>query len=191
MKRKLLASLLLIAVVAGLVGASTWAWFTDTETIDNNYVTTGNLDLTVWGGPFVATNLEPGAGYTSAGVFCARNDGNYDMKWRGAMINVADPQGLRNYLYVRAVINPTGAQGNYGPMDTTLWTDVPFSNLESWATSPILMNDPTWPFAPGSWACYRVEVALHSSAPDAVQGATLNADLYIQATQRINTGWSQ
>ncbi len=43
-KRKVLASLLVIAVVTGLVGASTWAYFSDTETSDNTF-TAGTLDL--------------------------------------------------------------------------------------------------------------------------------------------------
>jgi predicted ribosomally synthesized peptide with SipW-like signal peptide len=187
-KRKVLASLLVIAVIASLVGASTWAYFHDTAAIDNNYVSTGNLDLTVWGGPFVVENLEPGAGYRDAGVFCAKNDGNYDMKWQGWLTSVSDPKGLRDYLYVKVVMNPTGNQGNYGPSNTTLWTDVPFTTLES-ASSYILMNDAVWPFGPGDWACYGMGVKLISSAPDSVQGARVDSNLYLEATQRINPGW--
>jgi len=43
-KRKVLASLLVIAVVAGLVGASTFAFFSDTEDSSNTF-TAGTLDL--------------------------------------------------------------------------------------------------------------------------------------------------
>jgi len=44
-KRRILASLLVIAVVAGLVGASTWAYFSDVETSEDNTFTAGTLDL--------------------------------------------------------------------------------------------------------------------------------------------------
>lgn len=45
MKRKVLASLLLIAVVMGLVGAGTMAYFSDTETSSGNTFTAGTFDL--------------------------------------------------------------------------------------------------------------------------------------------------
>jgi len=46
-KRRMLASLLLIAVVASLVGASTWAWWSDTETSTDNTFTTGTLAMVI------------------------------------------------------------------------------------------------------------------------------------------------
>ena len=48
MKRKVLASLLVIAVVAGLVGAGTWAYFSDTGTSSANTFTAGTLILKLW-----------------------------------------------------------------------------------------------------------------------------------------------
>jgi len=44
-RRKVLASLLVIAVVAGLVGASTWAYFSDTETSTPNTFQAGTVNL--------------------------------------------------------------------------------------------------------------------------------------------------
>jgi predicted ribosomally synthesized peptide with SipW-like signal peptide len=44
-KRTILVSLLVIAVVASLVGASTWAWFSDTETSTGNKFTAGTLNV--------------------------------------------------------------------------------------------------------------------------------------------------
>jgi len=43
----MLASLLLIAVVAALVGASTWAYFSDVETSEDNTFTAGTMDLKI------------------------------------------------------------------------------------------------------------------------------------------------
>jgi len=44
-KRKVLASLLVIAVVVGLVSAGTWAYFSDTETSSGNTFQAGTIDL--------------------------------------------------------------------------------------------------------------------------------------------------
>lgn len=190
MKKQLgfLFVILLIAAMAYGV-MSTGAWFTDTAAIDNNSIQTSNLDLEVWGGPFVATALEPGAGYQSLGTFCAKNAGGYDMKWRGWIDSVNDSKGLRNYLQVKAVLNPNDS-GNYGPKGEPLFADVPFTDLTQ-ANTWLVMDDPTWAFAPGHYACYDVQARVLDTAPNAVQNATLTARLYIEATQRINTGWTQ
>ena len=78
MKKKwtILIALVAIAVMAyGVIGSG--AWFTDTQTISDNVITTGIMELGVSGGPLVVNNLEPGAGYQPAGYFCAQNTGNY------------------------------------------------------------------------------------------------------------------
>ena len=184
-----LIGITLLSVLAfGVLG--TGAWFTTDESISGNSVSTGTLDLEVSGGPFSGTNLEPGAGYTSLGIFCVENIGDYDMKWRGWLKDVDDAKGLRNYLQVQAILNPTGYEGNYGPADTTVFTDVPFTDLMG-PNSHILLNDPVYPFSPGYKACYQINAKLLSSAPNAVQAATLNTNLYIQGTQYINTGWGE
>jgi predicted ribosomally synthesized peptide with SipW-like signal peptide len=41
--------MLAIALIVGLVGAATWAYFSDVETSSNNTFTAGTLDLTVDG----------------------------------------------------------------------------------------------------------------------------------------------
>ena len=47
MKRKVLVSLLVIAAVASLVGAGTFAWWSDTERSTNNTFTTGTLGMVI------------------------------------------------------------------------------------------------------------------------------------------------
>ncbi len=42
---KLLTSLLMIGVIAGMAGAGTWAYFSDTETSTGNTFTAGTIDL--------------------------------------------------------------------------------------------------------------------------------------------------
>lgn len=63
---KILVSLLMIGVVMGIAGAGTWAYFSDTEQVNNNQFTAGTLDLVVTDSqtgsqlPFVVTNVKPG-----------------------------------------------------------------------------------------------------------------------------------
>jgi predicted ribosomally synthesized peptide with SipW-like signal peptide len=186
-----------IAAVVALLGVlaygvtGTGAWFTDSAKIENNSIATGNLDLTVWGGPFQAANLEPGADYSKLGVFCARNDGSYDMKWRGYLKDVSGSSALKDKLSFRATLNPEGAVGNYGPSGKVLFTDVAFSTLMNPDNGYILMDDPDYAFAPGSWACYQIDVRLAASAGNAVQSKTVSAAIRLDATQRINPGWSE
>lgn len=62
MKRTVLVSMLVVALIAGLVGAATWAYFSDVETSSDNTFTAGTLDLTPDSpGAFVSglTNLAP------------------------------------------------------------------------------------------------------------------------------------
>ncbi len=184
------AIIALVAVLAYGV-SSTGAWFTDSAKIENNAISSGNLDLTVWGGPFQVSNLEPGGEYRSLGVFCAKNEGDYDMKWRGYIKDFAGSTALKDKLYIQAIMNPTGAVGNYGPSNATLFTDVSFNTLTNPANGIIVTDDPTWAFTPGSWACYDIQVKLSSSAGNIVQGKSLTATLHLDATQRINTGWNE
>jgi len=61
--KKILISLMAIALVIGLVGAGTVAYFSDTETSEDNTFTAGTLDLTAVGGspmPFAVANMKPG-----------------------------------------------------------------------------------------------------------------------------------
>lgn len=191
----LITTLVLLTVLAfGLLG--TGAWFTDSATLAGNRVSTGNLDLGVtWNGAWSVTKIEPGADYRLLGYFCAINAGDYDMKWRGMLRNITDEKGLRWYLVVRATANPSDLpadllpNGNHGPDNTIVFTDVPFHTLTGW-NAYIQDAHPSYPFNPGEKICEKVEVKLLSSAPNSVQAATLTADLYLDATQYISDAWS-
>jgi predicted ribosomally synthesized peptide with SipW-like signal peptide len=70
MDAKILASLMVIGLVASAIGVGTYAYFSDTETSSGNTFTAGSLDLQVdidgawknpWVGPFFDfTNVKPG-----------------------------------------------------------------------------------------------------------------------------------
>jgi predicted ribosomally synthesized peptide with SipW-like signal peptide len=183
-----LATLGIMAVlVFGLV--STGAWFTDSASIDGGQVTTGNLDLRLGqDGPWKITNIEPGAPYQTFGYFCAYNDGDYDMKWRGYLEIVGDT-ALAPYLLIKATANPEGYVGNHGPQGDVVFQDVPFNTLKVW-NGYIQDAHPLYPFKPGDRICEKIEVKLLSTAPNAVQGKTLIANLNIEATQFISDAWS-
>lgn len=196
-----------VAAIA-LVGALAWgalgtgAWFTDTAALEGNVVTTGNMDLSAGSAnadsivnqPMGFDNLEPGAGYVTVGYFWTRNDGDYDMKWRG-YLNLSGNTGLTEYIQVRCVLNPTSGPWdslvNFGPPDSEVFTNVPLSALQVAGNSHILMKDPDWPFTPGAFAFYELQAKLLSTAPNAMQEKTLTADLVLDATQYINTGWTE
>jgi predicted ribosomally synthesized peptide with SipW-like signal peptide len=55
MKRKLLVSLILLGIAAGLVSLGSYAWFTDLETSVGNTFTAGTIDIWVDGQPSWAT----------------------------------------------------------------------------------------------------------------------------------------
>jgi len=76
-KRKVLASLLVIAVVAGLVGASTFAYFSDQEESSENIFQAGTIDLTLEeseGAPIDLGNMKPGD--TASGTITVSNIGS-------------------------------------------------------------------------------------------------------------------
>jgi spore coat-associated protein N len=71
--KKILGLTVAALLVMGLVGGGTWAYFSDTETSQNNSLTAGTLDLTIGGGntavtTFSATAVKPGDSGTGSSV---------------------------------------------------------------------------------------------------------------------------
>jgi predicted ribosomally synthesized peptide with SipW-like signal peptide len=178
----------------------TGAWFTSTLQINNNVLATGRLGLKVEGGPFVAEKIEPGAGWKDIGWFCVTNDGDFNLKWRAWFKDVNDPKGLRNFLHLRATLNPSSPDheshgGNEGShdknhADVVLFEDVPFTELMSDKNSYLLV-DPTTivaggrPFSPRDRVCYGFEARMANDAGDEQQNGTLTARLHVFGTQWI------
>jgi hypothetical protein len=176
----------------GLMGSG--AWFVDSASI-SGAISSGNFDLEVTGEPLQLVKIEPGADYQKVGEFCVQNKGDYDMKFRGYMKDVNDPNGLREYLLLKIeskAFNETD-QNNYGPQDgAVLATDVPFTDLMVWnqiiTTNPDGVDDPE-PFAAGKKACYILSGKLTDAAGNDQLAKTLTANLFLNATQWINAGW--
>jgi predicted ribosomally synthesized peptide with SipW-like signal peptide len=193
MTKKMLGIVAVLAALAilafGLYG--TYAWFTDAGEITGNSVTTGSLDMKVWGGPFVGEKMEPGADYKTMGTFCVENIGDYDMKMRGWMTDVVDAKNLRQYVLVRATMNPEGNVGNYGPANALMFTDIPLSELTQANDYFSTDHEGTEAIYKGLWACWKIDAKVMGTAPNSVQNALITSKMYIQATQFINEGWSQ
>lgn len=203
--KKIIASLAMIALVGTLAVGATRAWFTDSEQISGNQVTTGNFDVGVTPDSFTVTNIEPAPAevdsYISAGTFAVKNIGVYDMKWQGKLDMITNQHSISNYLKVRVNMLAHGEQTvggesvdcNYGPNVgvVPLFSGVPLNKLKDYSFGHILMDDPTDAFEPGHTACYEIFVRMDPTAPNSVQSSMLNANLIIEATQRFNPGWTQ
>ena len=75
--KKVLFSMMAVALVVGLVGAGAFAYFSDTETSTGNSFTAGSLDLVLGEGqpvPFSVTDLKPGD--SGQGYFTVTNAGS-------------------------------------------------------------------------------------------------------------------
>jgi predicted ribosomally synthesized peptide with SipW-like signal peptide len=186
----LMTILALFAIMAlGMSGTS--AWFTDQKSIENLTISTGNLDLQINNVTQAAILFEPGDGYKEVLRFCAKNNGDYAMKWRAVIAPVQNDAGLQTILLFKAIINPPGLAGNYGPANTVRFSDIALSALL--VPNAHFMLGPTSdePFLSGKQICYSLQAKLQSSAGNILKGKVFKANLVFNATQWINPGWSE
>jgi len=200
----IVATIALAAVVAfGAFG--TGAWFTDAATISDVQVQSGNLELEVtWYADPVAT-LEPGGAFVPVGWLHIKNAGDYDMKYRG-YVEVTGGTELAPYVELKGVVNPAGHQGSYGypndvyvtPNDHPIEWEASLQGLRNWgsASNPcfyVASDAPDSPaeFEPADDTWVRVFATLAGGAPNSVQDKTLAATVHFEATQWINSGWTE
>lgn len=202
--KKIITSLAMIALVGALTVGVTRAWFTDSEQVLGNQVTTGIFEVEVTPNAFTIADIGPAPAeeesYISAGTFAVKNVGDFDMKWRGYMNVTKNEHNVSDYLRVRVnmlahggkMVGGSWVSCNYGPPSgTTLFSGVPFNELKYYSYGHLLMDDPVWAFEPNHNACYEVFVRMDPTAPNSVQNSMLDANLLIEATQRFNPGWTQ
>ena len=197
MKRFLVLSflfLLLIVVMAyGVSGSG--AWFTDQVRLENNSITTGNLDLVISDVTQSTPTLEPGGDYQELLRFCLKNGGSYDLKWRGILTGIQAPDGLADQILIRVMINPeSGFSGNYGRTKTIWFKNQPANTLMA-PNSELLVDASTTsePFKPNDRACYSFQAKLAESAGSEFEKKSFHATLQLDATQWISTAseWSK
>ena len=100
--KKILGLAIIALIVIALVGAGTWAYFSDTETSEDNTLTAGRLDLTADGGDsavttFSVTEKAPG------------DSGNGST----ALVNAGTLSGELDVTF-SAITNTGGSTGEYG-----------------------------------------------------------------------------
>lgn len=191
MKRSYLIFFISIFLVMAYGMTGTGAWFTDQVMIEDAAVTTGNLDLVLSDITKFTPALEPGGDYKEALRFCAKNNGTYTMKFRGVLANIVAPSGMAEKILVKAVMNPVGLAGNYGPANTPRFENVPVAELMAANTHILLDSTVAEPFKKDDFICYSIQAKLSSAAGNAYQSKTFSANLILDATQWINPGWSE
>ncbi len=193
MRRILIIFIILLALLAvmALGMSGTGAWFTDEAVLESNSISTGSFDLVISDVAKTVLTLEPGADYLELLRFCAHNGGTYDMKWRGMFSNVQAPAGLADLITFKAVVNPGGLAGNYGPSNTTWFTDVPASSLMAPNPSFLLDTAAARVFKPGDFICFSLQARLDKTAGNDFSEKSFTANFKVEAVQWINAAWEK
>lgn len=207
MKRSILLSVLVLGAVAALVGAGSWATFSDTETSEDNIVSTGSLNLIVgtttggpqcvfndpWVGPlFSLTNAAPGD--SDEVTICLMNIGNLDGNL-SASLTVTDKEDGACMEPESSAGDTTCNAGDPGELgqfvQVVVWEDTDCDNTldpgeDVWfndtANNAPMTIGPT-PFAGGAFMCVGVEATVLSSADNTAQTDKVEADVTFTLTQ--------
>ena len=101
---------------------------------------------------------------------------------------MTDPKVLRDYVQLRAILNPPDHVGTYNPgaAGLVVFENVNFTTLMD---ANRLMDIKLIPMKPGEWACWAIEAKLLGSAPNAVQAATITSKLELHVTQWIDPSY--
>jgi len=187
--RKTLLIVITCVLCLGLVGGAL-AYFSDTETSEGNTFTAGTLTLLLDDNPFNVTNMAPGDSNTAH--LEIKNDGSLDMLFRAYLVNVVQqPEGFIDQLILTVTLNPSDydpvLEGPiYGPADLTIY----YGSLSGILGEEKALDNvfsafygDDGPFPPGYVITYRIDVTLDWETGNEFQGASLTADLRVDATQ--------
>ena len=200
MRRKIIVVLLAATLAAALLIGLSGAYFTSNKNGPPVQATTGDVDLYVEGSGFNLSNLEPGGAWVTAGFFYVRNDGQYNLKWRMGLDGISDPGGLASLIEVKSFMNPSekpmGTYASSYPWNVDIfaalgWT-VTLNQIQGWNTIATCgVAGESNPMAPGEGAWWRIDVRLSAAANNSQANATYSATMKFNATQAINTGWTE
>jgi hypothetical protein len=191
----LLAVFVLLSVSVMTFGIVTsGAWFTNQHTSAGIILTSGSLDLHVTGGPLRATNLKPGEPESPMGVFCARNAGSSELKYRGLFVS---PEPLSNDLLEYTTLKlERHTQGHWEtlrviPGSASVETDSLLYYFKFSGQDPGTVNHHIVEgnLVSKEKVCYRMSVLLDPLTPDSEQGKSVNFVLHLEATQTTNPVW--
>ncbi len=214
MKRSILLSVLVIGAVAALVGAGSWATFSDTETSEDNIVSTGSLNLQVgtttggpencqytdpWTGPlFTMTDAAPGD--SEEVTICLKNDGSM----AGNLVTTFSPV---QDVEVGNCAEPESSAGDTTCNDEDAGELAQFVNVVIWADDDcdnvqdgvefVFFNGPATglsgliipasgqiTYNPGDQACVGAKATVSSSADNKAQTDKVTVDVTFTLTQQ-------
>ncbi len=151
MDRKLLFSIMTIAVVALLIGGGTYAYFSDTESSEDNTITAGTLDLSVddenpWTSTkLTVTNAIPGS--SGSVTMTLENEGSADgLSLTLDVTDIADGPGTTPES------EPTSDNGELSQnTDIVLWEDTNYDGVIDEGEDEIYNNTLSATATNGPW----------------------------------------
>lgn len=175
-----IVSILIVGLALGGMGLGTFAWFTDTETVDNNYIQTGTLDLKVQlydtaneqVNRFKVEGLLPGDN-KEIGTIMITNAGTSDLKWK-------------------CTLEKTGA--SIDPITITAKVDGYDSIPLSPGKFPITLDSETLglpSLGPDESLTCKLSAKFNENAGNDYQGKKMYIKVIFDATQPGNLGWSE
>ena len=172
--KKILISLMAIALVVGLVGAGTMAYFSDTESSTGNTFAAGTVNLTLAGGnplPFQITGMAPGD--TVTGTVTVTNSGTLELRY--AMTTTPDDGSILDEQLTVVITAP-------GP-----------TQLYSGVLSSAAIGDPTQGpqtgdrvLAADASEVLTFVVTLPADSDNTYQGLSCTVDFVFNAEQTAN-----
>lgn len=181
-KKKIGASVVTIAASLALLTGLTFAWFTSSDTSEDNTVQAGTLDVQLNDGKQAAL-FTKADGVWAPGKFVAKNitvknTGNLPLKYIFSVANVQDKAGLAKVLDVYLITNKKADQVKDSDLtkDNKLGT---VQELSTWTKDdqkqPVLKVDESHTFT--------VVVKMQDNAGNKYQGVSGSADIVVKAAQ--------
>jgi predicted ribosomally synthesized peptide with SipW-like signal peptide len=195
--KKILLSILTIALVATVAVGVTRAYFTDQATVSNNTFTAGKLNFTLNGDmtetkSITIAGLEPGAAWSGPYIMDIYNQDSpvstMDMKYKFAPAFVSQTVGgFYSKLNTKVVhgycdgsylggVNPTNTY--QGALSAMSWDSIA-SSIGGGKLSPNITH------------CFALYFQLDSTAGNVYQGASAVVNMVVNGTQFINPGWTE
>jgi len=192
--KRIILSLLTIALVSTTAVGATRAYFTDSAR-SNNTISTGSFDVNLGGTlPFAASNIAPGDSLEPK-YLEVRNDGSLDMLFRAYVESIQNPAAdagktMADYLNVTVTLNPSGyslptGYTAYGPANQTIYTGTLAGLLgkEKALNNINAAFDDHWPLKPKYAAVYKIDVVFSSSASNELKWKTFSGNIVVEGTQ--------
>ena len=190
--KKILISIMIIAVVAAIAVGGTIAYFSDTFTVNDNYVKAGTFSVSNGGGtmPINIVGMMPGD--TATYYFAVYNDGDAPAWVHAYVTNIRNSRQLADNILATVTVESSNPGGfpvfpgggpwpNYtGPLST-------YNSDNYWDpdSGPNAMPK-------GSMGYYKIVLLFNPNAGNALQGADVYLDLQVDAVQsaQVPPGWS-